>query len=706
MTVKLSNNVRTTLAAALSATATTLVVKDGTVFPALGTGEYYYLTLQRRDGASEIVRVTAAIGPALTAVRGVDGTSPMTFFIDDLVEMRVTAASVLDAAQDAADAVDELRADLASDAAGKGAGLVAFKQTGAGAVARIAQDKLRETISVKDFGALGNGVDDDTAAIRLALATGKRVVFPQGDYVVTGELEVVTPGQVIEFENMGGFGYGEDIGLNWTPNTRIIASGTFTKRIRTRRLYRASVADPQDAPLSVVFNIQAESVVLSNVCVWLDCDYSDASPTNLGADCDVGVFVGTRVGVQMHNLQVIGYFRRAGLYLDVSGATALPRFNDLSGNPYPAGPVRNGGDGTHLWNPYIRGARVGLAVLGAKPKTGETAYTTAYYDELLGTTVADARGSFGFSDFAVFGGRIYGPDHHSQRRRKDPELDGGVLNLTSMVAEPDDAPAAVHIDGLAGNASTNLWGMRFYGTRMATFEAFRVRLDKVSRVSFIGAHIEGRSGGGRLSATGVSIDSNNYVTTSYGDIAGTTSTDRITVFGSARQSYADGLAPHFYGSDGKPFFVTDSGRLFIPSYVEAGADVDLRAATGSGFRFRESDVSKATLDDTGLLLSGALQSLRSSSGDLDLRSAPNQSIVGRIGTTTRIVLTNTDLRLSGAFLNFGNGTSFPTIRTGAGAPEDVVTARIGSLYLRTDGGAGTSFYVKESGTGNTGWVAK
>jgi len=46
------------------------------------------------------------------------------------------------------------------------------------------------------------------------------------------------------------------------------------------------------------------------------------------------------------------------------------------------------------------------------------------------------------------------------------------------------------------------------------------------------------------------------------------------------------------------------------------------------------------------------------------------------------------------------------IRAGAGAPEGVVAADAGSLYLRTDGGAGTSLYVKESGTGNTGWVAK
>lgn len=43
---------------------------------------------------------------------------------------------------------------------------------------------------------------------------------------------------------------------------------------------------------------------------------------------------------------------------------------------------------------------------------------------------------------------------------------------------------------------------------------------------------------------------------------------------------------------------------------------------------------------------------------------------------------------------------------GAGSPEGVVTSAVGSTYRRTDGGAGTAFYVKESGSGNTGWVAK
>jgi hypothetical protein len=44
--------------------------------------------------------------------------------------------------------------------------------------------------------------------------------------------------------------------------------------------------------------------------------------------------------------------------------------------------------------------------------------------------------------------------------------------------------------------------------------------------------------------------------------------------------------------------------------------------------------------------------------------------------------------------------------TGTGTPEGVVTATVGSLFSRTDGGATTTLYVKTSGTGNTGWTAK
>ena len=50
-------------------------------------------------------------------------------------------------------------------------------------------------------------------------------------------------------------------------------------------------------------------------------------------------------------------------------------------------------------------------------------------------------------------------------------------------------------------------------------------------------------------------------------------------------------------------------------------------------------------------------------------------------------------------------SDIPVLR-GAGTPEGSVVAPVGYLYLRTDGGASTTLYVKESGSGPTGWVAK
>ena len=44
--------------------------------------------------------------------------------------------------------------------------------------------------------------------------------------------------------------------------------------------------------------------------------------------------------------------------------------------------------------------------------------------------------------------------------------------------------------------------------------------------------------------------------------------------------------------------------------------------------------------------------------------------------------------------------------SGSGTPEGAITAPVGSLFSRTDGGAGTTLYVKQSGSGNTGWVGK
>ena len=87
--------------------------------------------------------------------------------------------NIEDALGNAKDYTDTLRSDLA---ASSGSSLVGFIQSGTGAVARTVQDKGRDSVSVLDFGAVGNGVADDTAAFNAA-----KIAFPNGTiYVPNG----------------------------------------------------------------------------------------------------------------------------------------------------------------------------------------------------------------------------------------------------------------------------------------------------------------------------------------------------------------------------------------------------------------------------------------------------------------------------------------------------------------------------------------
>lgn len=68
-----------------------------------------------------------------------------------------------------------------------GASLIGYYQGSVGAVVRSIQARLRDTISVKDFGAVGDGVTDDSVALNLAaaaLGNGKSLYFPAGTYIV------------------------------------------------------------------------------------------------------------------------------------------------------------------------------------------------------------------------------------------------------------------------------------------------------------------------------------------------------------------------------------------------------------------------------------------------------------------------------------------------------------------------------------------
>jgi hypothetical protein len=65
---------------------------------------------------------------------------------------------------------------------------VTYNPAGTGAVATNVQAKLRQYVSVMDFGAIGDGVANDTTAIQAALTAHKNVHFPAGTYKITSAL--------------------------------------------------------------------------------------------------------------------------------------------------------------------------------------------------------------------------------------------------------------------------------------------------------------------------------------------------------------------------------------------------------------------------------------------------------------------------------------------------------------------------------------
>jgi len=77
-------------------------------------------------------------------------------------------------------------------------------------ISRTVQQKNSDTISVKDFGAVGDGVVDDTLSIQTAINTGLNIYFPSGRYLITNTLLVSTRGQGF-YGNGGSIGGKSDI---------------------------------------------------------------------------------------------------------------------------------------------------------------------------------------------------------------------------------------------------------------------------------------------------------------------------------------------------------------------------------------------------------------------------------------------------------------------------------------------------------------
>lgn len=155
------------------------------------------------DAASQVLTQPVALDQRGVPVSPVYATVPMRAIVYDYTGAQLLDIARVNGTAAASDvlanaqwpnetSVDAMATALATSLGGKDGN---FLPSGTGSVARTVQGKLSEQVSAKDFGAKGDGITNDYAAIVAAMtavniAGGGIVFFPAGTYVVASTLAI------------------------------------------------------------------------------------------------------------------------------------------------------------------------------------------------------------------------------------------------------------------------------------------------------------------------------------------------------------------------------------------------------------------------------------------------------------------------------------------------------------------------------------
>ena len=155
-------------------------VYDGTAWQGAGSGTSTGAAMPTAPAAGDLwVDTTVPTAPVLKVHNG-------TAFVALAPDATETTKGIVELAT-AAETTAGTDATRAVHPAGLKAALT-FTQAGAGAKPRSIESKLRDTVSVKDFGAVGDGVADDTAAIQAALTS----LGANGTLILDGRFKVTS----------------------------------------------------------------------------------------------------------------------------------------------------------------------------------------------------------------------------------------------------------------------------------------------------------------------------------------------------------------------------------------------------------------------------------------------------------------------------------------------------------------------------------
>lgn len=438
---------------------------------------------------------------------------------------------------------------------------VSYTPAGTGAVATTVETKLRESVSVKDFGAVGDGVTDDTSAIDDCLSANNVVYFPAGVYVYTGTLEL--PESVIVYGDgspkIANFPQRSADKDKLRPNHKGSISGSsilFTGT-GTTSTYTTNRSDRFASVTPMVKYDHFDGYTIRDIAFIQDMDVLDAGgslttgSTDNRATAYTAGFVSTATLSLEENLVIFGYFSDAGYILH----------NQVGGSVDPDYQTKVGG---------LYGG--GVAIIG--------------HDTSAGASTEGLTGS------RWIGCGIYAGDHHTR-------ADG-------LYTVP-----ALYIDGYMNAADDGIRGHHFVGSNLRTYANDAISLDHVDDSSFTSCTFEFSTLAGVTDADAEGV------------IVGTANTDDIRITSPAATSGLglNNLANTIGGSlivlggqsdnevtlsdAGKGIRLSGSGDDSIIQLTDdltstvTGWTIRRDASESDGFDLRYDNVSKLTLGVDG-----------------------------------------------------------------------------------------------------------
>ena len=515
-----------------------------------------------------------------------------------------------------------------------------------GATAQTVQTKLEQYVSVKDFGAVGDGVTDDTAAFHAArdgAGTGQDIYVNPGIYIVdTCTLNVANQKWVLatgaEIRSVDGVT--TDAFVITADNVSITGSGVFYNGgLAAGTTYHCIKIDGADnvvldgisiggakGPCVGVFD--ANNTIIRNVYfydTWYAAVYAQPVTKNMIgitiASCVVSntTSVGTnyRYGFNVHSdagaVYSIDNVVLTGNRLEYpTSLTQYPLLMEVYGGATTSYKI----DNVSVTGNVTSGGGMGCSISGVEVVTVSGNSMSGSY--LYGIEIADTKNA------VVSANSIRG----SQRGIALNNVPSGNISVS-------------------GNAITATTGACIYASQVTAF------------VSISGGSYKPASG------TAITILSCKYWSINGGVADGSSGGTKVVLLDKSDQGTITALSA-------KDF--TENAVLFF---------ADTAAA------YNRVIVSNCVWDN----VVNSLNIITQLSGGASIGS--QFSYIGNRSST--------DTSYRRDYLDvLNNIIDF----IGSGTPEGAYSGGVGSVFRRTNGGAGTTFYIKESGTGNTGWVGK